>query len=296
LFVTLGLSLSLTTAVGWSFRGHVLISQIAYDNLTTQSKTEVDKYTKIIASQLSKRQNYYFAKTYPHASEFARLSTLPDTWREKTVAEIYARFHAPLPKVLTAEKNAQTSDWHFIEQGFPNSKCKLGNKHDVVWAIKTMQKAIQESDNPNSKAVSMVFLAHFVGDIHQPLHTITHAGEKCRSDYGGNNYYVNMGKRNSINLHKLWDIGIGYLNKSFNTANKAKRLQKEFPKNKFKARLAVKSVSEWAKENYEYANFIYTLPQHHQIPPAYYIDGQRIVRFQITLAGYRLAILLNTLF
>ena len=50
--------------------------------------------------------------------------------------------------------------------------------------------------------VSLMFLAHFLGDIHQPLH--------CGSvqDYGGNTIAVNWYNRTMTNLHRVWDQDI----------------------------------------------------------------------------------------
>jgi hypothetical protein len=47
-----------------------------------------------------------------------------------------------------------------------------------------------------------MFLAHFLGDVHQPLH--------CGSvqDYGGNTIAVSWYNRTMTNLHRVWDLDI----------------------------------------------------------------------------------------
>jgi hypothetical protein len=49
------------------------------------------------------------------------------------------------------------------------------------------------------RELALLFLLHFVGDIHQPLHAADN------HDRGGNNVYVVLGKaKNGINLHTYW--------------------------------------------------------------------------------------------
>ncbi|KAF8762781.1 hypothetical protein HU200_009089 [Digitaria exilis] len=48
---------------------------------------------------------------------------------------------------------------------------------------------------------SLMFLAHFVGDIHQPLH----CGNA--NDLGGNTIKLNWYEKQS-NLHKVWDVNV----------------------------------------------------------------------------------------
>lgn len=57
--------------------------------------------------------------------------------------------------------------------------------------------------NPQEKVDALKFLAHFVGDIHQPLHT----GRP--EDRGGNDISVNWAGT-PLNLHSLWDTGMIY--------------------------------------------------------------------------------------
>lgn len=81
----------------------------------------------------------------------------------------------------------------------------------------------------------MVLLEHFVGDVHQPLHTISHVNKSCNGDKGGNLFCLKRSRagRCSESLHALWDKGVGYLKwrATNNLASRALRLQKKFPEN-----------------------------------------------------------------
>ncbi|XP_066344691.1 endonuclease 2-like [Miscanthus floridulus] len=73
----------------------------------------------------------------------------------------------------------------------------------VVGGINNYTAALMNSSAPSKRAtVSLMFLAHFLGDIHQPLH--------CGSvqDYGGNTIAVNWYNRTMTNLHRVWDQDI----------------------------------------------------------------------------------------
>ena len=51
-----------------------------------------------------------------------------------------------------------------------------------------------------------MFLLHFVGDFHQPLHAAEHKDARGHGDQGGNLVNVVTGtQKNSTNLHSYWD-------------------------------------------------------------------------------------------
>jgi hypothetical protein len=159
-----------------------------------------------------------------------------------------------------------------------------------------MEAAWRETSDLKSKAVILVFLEHYIADAHQPLHTLTRVNKRCESDYGGNFYYVRNGSNESISLHKLWDTGVGYLTRHFTIANKARRLQLEFPATEFKpAFINENNPRAWFNNNLEYANSIYSVPLNGKLNRWYYVYNQKIVRYQLTLAGYRLANRINQL-
>ncbi|EMS50011.1 hypothetical protein CFC21_019522 [Triticum aestivum] len=77
-----------------------------------------------------------------------------------------------------------------------------GNKNVcVVGAINNYTAALQDSSSPYNRTESLMFLAHFVGDVHQPLH----CGHV--EDLGGNTILVRWYRRKS-NLHHVWDVDV----------------------------------------------------------------------------------------
>ena len=96
--------------------------------------------------------------------------------------------------------------YHFIN--FPKDAntydqqrdCKLRNC--IIEAIAWYMQVLRSPDAPrNEKRIALRFIAHLVGDIHQPLH----AG--FAEDRGGNSVDVRFNGRKE-NLHSLWDTAL----------------------------------------------------------------------------------------
>ena len=78
--------------------------------------------------------------------------------------------------------------------------CKLRNC--IIEAIAWYVQVLKSPDAPrNEKRIALRFVAHLVGDIHQPLH----AG--FAEDRGGNSVEVRFNGRKE-NLHSLWDTAL----------------------------------------------------------------------------------------
>ncbi|MCJ1463914.1 hypothetical protein MMC07_002523 [Pseudocyphellaria aurata] len=102
-----------------------------------------------------------------------------------------------------------TAAWHFIDaEDDPPRTCKVVYNRDclpktgcIVSAITNMTSRILDPDlDQNSHYEALKFLLHFLGDIHQPLHTEA-------ENRGGNGIPVLFGNRHT-NLHSIWDTEI----------------------------------------------------------------------------------------
>lgn len=279
----------------WGFRGHILVAQVAYDTLTTKQKIIANEYTEIIYKQLPKKLRRQLQSNSPGATHFAQIAVLPDLWRDLSLQDIFNQFDASLPNTLKPYANQTTESWHFINLPVKRKNCKSPYKHDIVFAINTLKKAWPHTQSKNAKAVIMVFLEHFVGDIHQPLHTISEYNNSCGNDLGGNDFPIRVGSHKT-NLHALWDQGVGYFFHKFNFEKKAQKLMREYPKDDFTKILQTQNPLNWAQNNLQYGNFIYSVKPYQKIPGQYYRKGQAIVRQQVTVAGYQLAQILGGLF
>jgi hypothetical protein len=105
------------------------------------------------------------------------------------------------------ERFSYSFPWHYqnVDVCKPfdvKSACRDGNC--VSEQIERNAKLLADKTLPvRERVMALAFLAHFVGDLHMPLH----AGD--RSDRGGNDFAASYGViAGRANLHSIWD---GYL-------------------------------------------------------------------------------------
>ncbi len=176
------LALALTLAVAspalawWDF-GHKTIATIAWDTVKPQTRAAIRDLLK----------NERLVETPTCA-----LKTLEDAsyWPD-CVKGLGARFDYAF-------------SWHYqnVDVCKPfdlKSACKDG--HCVSKQIERAAKLLGDAKvPPRERLMALAFLAHFVGDLHMPLH----AGD--RSDKGGNDVKAAYGiVAGRVNLHLLWD-------------------------------------------------------------------------------------------
>jgi hypothetical protein len=154
------------------------------------------------------------------------------------------------PDCIRAYKDrfSYTFPWHYqnvdICRPFDQAAaCKDGNC--VSAQIERNAKLLADTSLPErERLMALAFLAHFVGDLHMPLH----AGD--RGDRGGNEVPVAYGLiAGRTNLHSAWD---GYLaERGISTpAAGARGLLAELAPDQ-RAAMRLGSVTEWARESWE---------------------------------------------
>jgi hypothetical protein len=281
----------------WNFKAHVVIAEIAYQNLTPEKKKVIDNLAEQIFKKLPKNEQKMLSKNYPEVSTFAKLSILPDQIRNWHLKTVFNKYNAVMPDILAAYANQNSAQWHFVHMPYPdNFHCLTIKSPNVVTAIHDLETVFKTSSNVNTKAISIIFLTHLVADIHQPLHTISQVNSKCVPDKNGNTFclrYSKTGKCNK-NLHSLWDSAVNFMSNKINFQKSVYKLQTDYPKADFIHLTDLKSEN-WVIENKRFADFIYNTPVGENPTPDYYQRGQLIAKSQIVLAGYRLAEILNNI-
>lgn len=290
------LSIFPVLSFAWGWTGHVVIAQIAYNNLTPAAKLKADNLANIIYEHLPTYEQEKLDRNYSNASTFAKIALLPDVWRKWHLGTIFTANDALPPLSMILYSASSTEAWHFINLPYPaSSSCNEIQPENVAWAISKIETAFPTTKMTNTQAVLMVLEEHYIGDIYQPLHTISRVDSLCNNDEGGNEFCIRYGEgsRCSKSLHALWDSGVGYLRPKENILSLAYELQQLNPKNTFSTKLVDNNPMDWAKDNYAYADFIYSLEEGEKPTPDYYQQGQFIAKKQLALAGYRLAEVLN---
>ncbi len=169
-------------------------------------------------------------------------------------------------------------------------------KGGVVTAVLAAFDAIRAQNTPpQERKDALKFLVHFVGDIHQPLHT------GRNEDMGGNKIEVNWYGYPS-NLHAVWDSGliiVGHkdiLNPAAPVENQsviyAQYLVGKFAKAPVDFSM---NVELWLNESISIRPAAYN-PTYATNQPLYLSQQLPVVDFRVYQAGIRLAAALNQIF
>lgn len=100
------------------------------------------------------------------------------------------------------------------------------------------------------------------------------------------------------NLHSLWDdqLDLGAELPVNHIPLTARDLEAENPLATFKEELKNDDPADWAKESYEYRQFVYSTAYNGTPSGNYLKEAKQIADRRIALAGYRLARVLKSLF
>ena len=152
-------------ALAWGPEGHALVARIAEAQLTRTAKARV---AEILG---------------PDATIVSIASWADQVRRQRPASE----------------------HWHYIDIPITVAHMDLGRdcpKGDCVVAqIEADEAALRNpAAGPLQRREAIMFLVHFIGDMHQPLHS------SDNKDRGGNDVHVVLDGRNG-NLHGAWDSG-----------------------------------------------------------------------------------------
>lgn len=208
-------------ASAWWEYGHYTVGRIAYVTAKPATRTAVDR---LIARSASLETPECPIRSIEDAAYW------PDC-----VRAYRDRFSYSFP-------------WHYqnvdICKPFDQAAaCKDGNC--VSAQIERNAKLLADEKLPSrERLMALAFLAHFVGDLHMPLH----AGD--RSDRGGNDFAASYGLiAGRANLHSIWD---GYLaERGISTPAAGARgiLAALMPGER--AAISAGTVTDWARESWE---------------------------------------------
>ncbi len=258
-------------AYAWNAFGHMVVASIAYQRLTPDVREKIDYLVTFLRQE------------YPSMNSFLEISYWPDAIRMQKI-EAYTH-------------------WHYIDNGFSNDGTPVNlvlDTDNAVWAINTIEPVVKNSRaNPYERVRFLSLLTHIVGDLHQPLHTVTYVSANTpKGDMGGNLYFIRYHDE-KINLHRLWDGGVGLLEKNpvpeeVNAA--ANLIISHYPENFFGKRVNDLKPEDWVREGMDLAKTsVYNTPENQTPSPDYIEANQKLAEQQMALAGYRLAKILNQL-
>ena len=250
-FAWIALAAVCPSAFGWGVEGHALIVRIAEAQLTARARDQ-------IAAILGPGKTLVSVASW--ADEIRR-------------------------------SRPETGPWHYVD--IPVGRPHLDMARDcpkgecVIARIEDSEKVVANQSTPaGERREALMFLVHFVGDMHQPLHSADN------QDKGGNTVIVQLADRR-LNLHSLWDGALlaRMGNEDQLAASWTADSEKHFRK------WSKGSVEDWAEQSHKaaqkvvYGKLAAGAPA--PVGAAYEKAADELIRLQIEKAGARLARVLN---
>jgi hypothetical protein len=238
----------------WNNLGHQLVCDIAWRSMSGKSRDQI--------KALLHRSGY---KTFAGACHW------PDRIRGEAQWEWTAPYH-----YINVPQTAITVSRDYC----PDAGC-------VLSGIEQYKKLLTSVTSRNERLHTLLFLAHYVADVHQPMH-VSYA-----IDNGGNKLELNfMGEE--TNLHQLWDGRLltradhpDWMSMGSTLFAQATREDLSEP---------VTDPLDWANESLQLTRQIYRdLPPGGKLTIHYYETYNPVALRRIKQSGKRLGLLLDSL-
>lgn len=236
----------------WGQTGHRTTGEIADNHLSKKARKEIDKLLQ--------------------GKSLAFVSTFGD-------------------EIKSDSKYREFGPWHYVnlaEGETSYSKENANPDGDLLMAIKTCVAVLKDNNaNRDDKEFYLKMLVHFIGDLHQPLHT--GRGE----DKGGNELQVRW-FGDGTNLHRVWDSDmIDSYDMSYSDLAQNTEQLSELQKNQ----ITSGSFEEWMFESKALSEKVYaSVEVGEKLGYRYMYDWFPVVRDQLQKGGLRLASVLNEIY
>ncbi|WFU80317.1 S1/P1 nuclease [Bradyrhizobium sp. CIAT3101] len=198
-----------------------------------------------------------------------------------------------------------TYNWHFVDIPIARSTYDAGadckqdpEKGDCTIAELERLKTELRCGSTDKKIEALKFAVHFVGDAHQPLHTVL-------EERGGNGVQVDIfmqGKsctgtchptHNHSNFHAAWDTGL-IMKTVWDWGAYVDRLEDGWLQSEEAKALAIGTPTDWILETHVAAQSVWNaVPDNKVLDDNYYNEVLPVLDRQLGKAGIRLAAFLN---
>jgi hypothetical protein len=301
-----------TPARAWNETGHMVVAYLAYKHLTPAARQAVDGLLAL----------------HPDIETYK--TTLPPNWDDdsrKLAAFMYA---ATWPDVIKSRpeyvadgehngnrpgpgpessRNVGYSDkfkhqyWHFVDIPFASdgSTTAPPPEPNAMSQLAIITAALKDPASADDlKSYDLIWTEHIVGDLHQPLHTVSRFSKAHPAgDDGGNTVSVCHAPCR-MNLHWFWDSVLGGAG-----LQEALGLGEQLDALPVPAGADTIDVKQWIDEGVDVAKqVVYVAPISAESPaaavslptPEYRAKARQTAEQRAILAGRRLARLLNESF
>jgi hypothetical protein len=275
----------------------MLVAAIAYPQLTATTRQHVD-------ALLQRHPNYaeWIRGVEPaerSRTAFIKAATWADTIKGDADYSSNPEHGATPIRNIGYDDTQQHRQWHYINLPFTPDHTPLpaATSPNLKTQISALRYALQTpSTSVDTQSYSLVWLLHLVADAHQPLHaTSRFSHEYPRGDQGGNAVILCEHSCNQ-NLHEYWDRALGTTRKPRTIV----RMAANYPAADLR-RAAMTDEVIWLQESAEISQHqVYAAPVGNAassitLSKNYKSTAREIARTQASIAGARLASLLNRL-
>jgi hypothetical protein len=283
-------------AQAWDAAGHMLVGQIAWEQMTPATRGRAGELVKALDTRFSGGQPYNFITAGCWMDDMRALG------RDYPWGPLH---YVTIPWTATGELADLPPA--------PNIVTGIAESLDTL-------RAAQATPAQRTEALGM--LIHYVGDIHQPLHTTDR-----NNDRGGNALLISgvpfsdLISKQGRNLHTFWDKAFRFTGEGSAIvevwtapsvagrpaapgegviAKQAEKIIARFPRAKLPELGGVANAAAWAKESHV-VGCLHAYPvgepsdpmEIRVLTPAFATASQEIANQRIALAGHRLGDLLN---
>ena len=261
ILAALALLLLQQPAFAWNEEGHSIVAELAQRRLTPTALTQVKQ---ILGGEIS----------------LASISSWPDDIRDQ---------------------RPETYNWHFVsiplaEKTYDETLyCKDSPRGDcVIKAIERLRATLSDANAPPAaRKDALKFLVHFIGDIHQPLHSVfENLGENLLTV----SFFIDPRNKNRevTNLHAIWDTNL-IRNQFWAWGTYVDWLEANwFPVHDVQA-LSAGTPVDWMLDAHKVAVDVATpgVMMNDELDQAYALRARPFLDEQLALGGLRLARILN---
>jgi len=270
LFVTLLTAAAMPLpAFAWGNPGHEIIARVAQNRLSTAARNRA----------LALLRSDPDCRATPATRNFAQVAALPDAFRNPEGGQV-------------------TRDWHFVNIDIANPAyvesrdCPSGDC--VIRRVDRMVEMLNDSSRSRcQRKDALIYLIHFVGDLHQPFHCGFGHLANGEPDRGANSVNVTIRNRRN-NLHSVWDSTLIDL-QGRTITTWVNHIANDVIPGLDSADVAETRVAEWANESHRVA-----IDKHVTndtvLDQDYIDDSTPIIDERLALAAVRLANLVEAAF
>jgi hypothetical protein len=285
--LVLVLVLPTSLAQAWNGHSHMLTAAIAYQELQPDARGEVVRLL---------RQHPRWIQRAQALAGLEEVAIFMDAARWADYVRMDPVWDRP--------------EWHYINIPILRDGVagQLPTVPNVLTALQQAAETLRKSTAMDAdRAIALCWLFHLVGDVHQPLHTVSLFSPLYpEGDRGGTRFYVRLAPGlATMNLHYLWDNVLGQEDGVQSVWNKAARLmaRSDLARSTF-PELTATDFTVWIDESVHHAR-LSAYPQGGEgsrdrtdgavVPADYGKQAQALGERRVVLAGYRLADLLSAL-